>query len=38
MVLNKIHIDKNVADMLASVIPSSMFDLCTRAPSNITKN
>ena len=30
MVLNKIHIDKNVADMLTKVIPSGKFDFCIR--------
>ena len=30
MVLNKIHTDKNIADMLTKVIPSGKFDLCTQ--------
>ena len=30
IVLNKTHIDKNIADMLTKVIPSGKFDLCTQ--------
>jgi len=29
MMLNKIHTDRNVTDMLTKVIPSGKFDLCT---------